>query len=98
MATASQSALHVESSAWSDAKAVERARRASNVRHASTRRRGVDPTTCEREYNVAELEFLKAIEEYKRSSGRMFPTWSEVLEVIRGLGYTKSASQQEAAR
>jgi hypothetical protein len=29
------------------------------------------------------------MQEYKQSSGRMFPTWSEVLEVLRGLGYAK---------
>ena len=27
--------------------------------------------------------------DYKQSSGRMFPTWSEVLEVLRDLGYEK---------
>ena len=32
---------------------------------------------------------MKAMQEYKRTSGRMFPTWSEVLEVITGLGYRK---------
>jgi len=31
----------------------------------------------------------EAMDEYKRTSGRMFPTWSEVLEVVRGLGYAK---------
>jgi hypothetical protein len=36
------------------------------------------------------LRLLKAMEDYKRSSGRMFPTWSEVLEVIRTLGYEKA--------
>jgi hypothetical protein len=29
--------------------------------------------------------------EYRQRSGRMFPTWSEVLEVVTGLGYRKSA-------
>ena len=38
----------------------------------------------------AEREFMEAIRSYKQSSGRMFPTWSEVLEVIRTLGYEKS--------
>lgn len=37
----------------------------------------------------AELEFMKAMQEYKQSSGRMFPTWSEVLEVLKTLGYAK---------
>jgi hypothetical protein len=54
------------------------------------RRKMIDPTTCERDYSQDEVEFMKAIDEYKRKNGRMFPTWSEVLEVIRGLGYTKA--------
>ena len=29
------------------------------------------------------------MQDYKKKSGRMFPTWSEVLEVLRGLGYEK---------
>jgi hypothetical protein len=37
----------------------------------------------------AELQFSRAMEDYKRRSGRMFPTWSEVLEVLRSLGYEK---------
>jgi hypothetical protein len=37
----------------------------------------------------AEREFIQAIEAYKVSSGRMFPTWSEVLEVLVHLGYAK---------
>ena len=32
---------------------------------------------------------MNAMDHYKRTSGRMFPTCSEVLEVIRGLGYTQ---------
>ena len=32
---------------------------------------------------------MNAMDEYKRTSGRMFPTCSEVLEVIRNLGYTQ---------
>ena len=55
----------------------------------SGRRRFVDPTTSEREYTDAEMEFMMAMNEYKRRSGRMFPTWSEVLEVLQSLGYEK---------
>ena len=32
---------------------------------------------------------MLAMNEYKHKSGRMFPTWSEVLEVLRSLGYEK---------
>jgi hypothetical protein len=53
------------------------------------RRRQIDPTTCERDYSIEEVEFMNAMDEYKRKSGRMFPTCSEVLEVIRDLGYVK---------
>jgi hypothetical protein len=53
------------------------------------RRRQIDPTTCERDYTTDEIEFMAAIDEYKRQSGRMFPTCSEVLEVLRNLGYEK---------
>ena len=72
-------------------KASRRATHAAHCRAASGRRRFVDPTTCERDYSAAELEFMAAIQEYKQKSGRMFPTWSEVLEVVRGLGYQKHA-------
>ena len=33
---------------------------------------------------------MHAMQEYKKSSGRMFPTWSEVLEVLRAIGYMKT--------
>jgi hypothetical protein len=56
------------------------------------RRRQIDPTTCEREYSDDEVEFMQALDAYKRKNGRMFPTCSEVLEVVRSLGYTKVAA------
>jgi hypothetical protein len=78
-----------DSAAWTNRRASEQATRAAHARQVSGRRRFVDPTTSEREYTEAELEFMLAMNEYKRSSGRMFPTWSEVLEVLQGLGYEK---------
>jgi hypothetical protein len=86
-----ESALEIldDSSDWTDRRATERARRAANARQSSGRRRFVDPTTSERAYTEAETEFMMAMNEYKRQSGRMFPTWSEVLEVLRKLGYEK---------
>ncbi len=67
--------------------AVER--RQLQRREKVSRRRQIDPTTCERNYTTDEIEFMNRLEEYKRSSGRMFPTCSEILEVIQGLGYEK---------
>ncbi len=74
---------------WANRRASEQATRAAKARQISGRRRFVDPTTCERDYSQAELEFMLAMNEYKQKSGRMFPTWSEVLEVLRDLGYEK---------
>lgn len=63
---------------------------ASEPRRKVQRRRQIDPTTCERDYTNDEVEFMQALEAYKRANGRMFPTCSEVLEVIRKLGYVKA--------
>lgn len=60
-------------------------------RRRQERRRQIDPTTCERDYSDNEVEFMKAMDDYKRKSGRPFPTWSEVLEVMMSLGYRKVA-------
>lgn len=84
----SVSAAH-EAKDWTNRKASAQALRAAQARQVSGRRRFVDPTTCEREYTRAETEFMQAMQEYKLKSGRMFPTWSEVLEVLKSLGYEK---------
>jgi hypothetical protein len=59
------------------------------------RRRQIDPTTCERDYTPDQVDFMKAMDLYKRRSGRQFPTWSEVLEVLENLGYRKVAQPTE---
>jgi hypothetical protein len=41
------------------------------------------------------LEFVMAIDEYKRVNNKPFPTWSEVFEVIRYLGYRKVSGRGE---
>ena len=63
-------------------------------RRKKQRRRHIDPTTCERDYNDDEIEFMRAMDDYKQASGRMFPTCSEVLEVVRGLGYHRLNEEQ----
>ena len=69
--------------------AVER-RNGTDRRQLGERRRQVDPTTCEKDYNDEEIIFMKAMDQYKRANRRPFPTWSEVLEVLRALGYRKT--------
>jgi hypothetical protein len=70
--------------------AVER-RSGKDRRQQGERRRQIDPTTCERDYSDEEIAFMKAMDQYKRDNRRPFPTWSEVLEVLRALGYRKVA-------
>jgi hypothetical protein len=36
------------------------------------------------------VEFITAVDDYKRIHGRPFPSWSEILEVLKGLGYRKA--------
>ena len=36
------------------------------------------------------LEFVNAINQFKQRAGKAFPTWSEVLEILKGLGYEKT--------
>jgi hypothetical protein len=57
----------------------------------SKEKEGADSNASDLQYPPAELEFMRAMQEYKQKTNRMFPTWSEVLEVLQGLGYQKRA-------
>lgn len=70
---------------------------AGTERRKVQRRRQIDPTTCERDYTDAEVEFMRAMDDYKRANGRMFPTCSEILEVVGKLGYVQQSLQPAAA-
>jgi hypothetical protein len=59
-------------------------RRGPGVRRSDDRR-----LAEEGEMTGEQFEFVMAIETYKKVNRRMFPTWTEVLEVIRQLGYRK---------
>jgi hypothetical protein len=75
-----------------DPKCVVPAKVAIGTRKKAVRQRYTDPTICQGEFAAAEQEFMQAMQKYKQTSGRMFPTWSEVLEVLQNLGYEKPAS------
>ncbi len=45
----------------------------------------------EGDLTLEEIEFVRAIDRYKRKFDRPFPTWSEVLAIIKELGYTKDS-------
>lgn len=44
----------------------------------------------EGEMNREQFMFLMAIDAFKRVNGKGFPSWSDVLEVVRKLGYRKT--------
>ncbi len=41
------------------------------------------------EIDAEALEFIEAIDRFKKQHGRPFPSWSEVLMVVRQLGYRR---------
>ena len=61
-------------------------------------RAGEEPTTEETLKKArcprSSSNFLMAIEEYKQYNSRPFPTWTEVLEIIKAIGYRKVAEPQ----
>lgn len=64
-------------------------------RRGPGRRRSDDRKSAEEgQMTDEQFEFLRAIDEYKRANTRPFPTWTEVLEVIKALGYRRVAKPQ----
>ncbi len=45
----------------------------------------------EGDLTLEEIEFVRAVDRYKRKFNRPFPTWSEVLAILKELGYTKDS-------
>lgn len=37
------------------------------------------------------IEFITAIDEYKRVHQRPFPSWSEILDILKQLGYERQS-------
>ncbi|HEY1922621.1 MAG TPA: hypothetical protein VGG44_07620 [Tepidisphaeraceae bacterium] len=47
----------------------------------------------EGEMTAEQFEFVMAIETYKKVNKRMYPTWTEILEVVQQLGYRKTSTR-----
>jgi hypothetical protein len=58
--------------------------------------RGHPSTSSDKIYSDRQLEFLKAVEAYKRDHKRSWPTWCELLDIVDSLGYRQVASPQDA--
>ena len=59
-------------------------------RRGPGRRRSDDRKAAEEgEMTAEQFEFCMAIQTYKKVNKKLYPTWTEVLEVVRQLGYRK---------
>lgn len=65
-------------------------RRGPGVRRSEERR-----SAEEGEMTPEQFEFVQAVNEYKQVNGRPFPTWTEVLDIVKAIGYRKVANPQE---
>ena len=91
--------VHPESERRRERRAEPRGRRdvvdrrsGMDRRRGPGRRRGeVRRAAEEAEISGELLEFIMAIDEYKRVNERPFPSWSEVFEIMQYLGYRKIA-------
>ena len=61
-----------------------------HVRGPGRRRTDFTRTAEEGEMSQEQFLFVMAIDAFKRVNGKQFPTWTEVLEVMRKLGYRKT--------
>jgi len=61
-------------------------------RRGPGRRRSDDRRTAEEgEMSEEQFEFIMAIEQYKKANTRPFPSFTEILEIAKALGYRKVA-------
>jgi len=64
-------------------------------RRGPGRRRSDDRRSAEEgEMSTEQFEFVMAIETYKKVNKRLFPSWTEVLEVMLQLGYRKVQARE----
>jgi len=87
---------HGEEKRKSERRDVVDRRMGLDRRRGPGRRRSDDRRSAEEgEMTDEQFEFLMAVNEYKRVNKRPFPTWTEVLDVIKALGYRKVAEPED---
>ena len=42
-----------------------------------------------------ELEFVQAVDKFKKEKGKLYPSWTEVLGIVKELGYVQSAQRKK---
>lgn len=65
-------------------------------RRGPGRRRTDDRRSAEEgEMTAEQFDFIMAIDDYKAANKRPFPSWTEVLDIIKALGYRKVAEPRD---
>jgi hypothetical protein len=64
-------------------------RRGAGIRRSDDRR-----SAEEGEMHADQFEFVMAVEAYKKVNKKLYPTWTEILEVLRQLGYRKVVARE----
>lgn len=82
----------------SDRRGVVERRSGLDRRRGPGRRRTEARRAAEEgEMTAEQFDFLRAINDYKTVNKRPFPTWTEVLDVMKALGYRKVAESTDIA-
>jgi hypothetical protein len=71
-----------------DGTGLER-RRGAGIRRTDDRR-----AAEEGEMHTDQFEFVMAVEAYKKVNKKLYPTWTEILEVVKQLGYRKVQTRE----
>ena len=59
---------------------------------------GFTKSAEEGEMTKEQFLFLSAVDAFKKANGKTFPTWTDVLEVVRLLGYRKTCRSEISLR
>ena len=57
-----------------------------------------NPSTGEPAYTDEERDFLRALTAYKEDNHRPFPTWGEILAILKAMGYRRVAERSVMPR
>jgi hypothetical protein len=68
---------------------VARERRSGGDRRAVDRRDTAGKRGGEYDLDADTMEFIAAVNAFKERTGKVFPTWSDLIGVLRGLGWEK---------
>jgi hypothetical protein len=66
----------------------KKTKKSPNIEDSET---SVSPAPRPDEMSPDVVEFMTAMDDYKRRKGRPFPNWSEVLQVVKSLGYRRAS-------